>query len=259
LIGVSDAYLDTLRHRYSWIDEQMCTTLPFGVARSDFELLDRHPQTNGVFEPRNGEYHGVSVGRGGPDLRRALTLLFNALHMGLAKWPDTFGPVRTHFVGTAYATDARATETIRPVAVECGVGAAVTERPLRVPYFEGLQLMRDADFLLLIGSDDPAYTASKAYPYLMTGRPVLAVLHERSPLCRELSRIPWVALTTFGDGSDNDAACRLLMQWKPLLDGRLNVSFDPSLVEPFSAREMTRRQCEAFDRAMTTASRTVHP
>ena len=43
------------------------------------------------------------------------------------------------------------------------------------------------DALFMPGSDDPAYTASKIYPYLLTRKPLLAIFNAESPALAVLS------------------------------------------------------------------------
>ena len=254
LIAVSDAYLMTLRGRYSWLTEDMCTTLPFGAAPRDFELLDVHPQSNRSFDTTDGHVHGVYVGRGGDDMKPALRILFDALRDGLASAPAAFEPVRLHFVGTDYATDARARKTVEPVAREAGVAAPVREVTTRVPYFEALQLLKDADFLILIGSDDPGYSASKIYPYLMAGQPILAVVHERSSLLRVLRDARAAVVVTFADGGESSAVRELTAKWRALLEQLpCSTPMDEAVLARYSAREMARRQCGVFDDVLARA------
>lgn len=252
IIAVSEAYVATLRARYPWLTEEMCMTLPFGYSALDFELLASRPQPNRCFSRPSALRHGVYVGRGGDDMRPALRVLFRALKAGLEAAPDLFGRVALHFLGTDYATDHRARRSVAPVAAEIGVGAYVEERTERLPYFEALQLLRDADFLLLVGSDDPGYSASKVYPYLAAGKPILAVVHERSSLVRILQDAR-AHVVTFSEGRDLDAPVRQAVDaWRRLLDGS-GAAVGPgaaSLEEAYSAREMVRRQCLMFDRVL---------
>ena len=248
VIAVSDDYVSTLRQRYSWLAEEMCTTLPFAASARDFELLAENPQRNRGFEREGGIVHGAYIGRGGDDMKKALDILFAALGKGIATMPALFGSVRLHFVGTDYAADARAKKTVEPVAREAGVGSSVTESTTRVSYFEALQILKDADFLVLTGSDDPAYTASKVYPYLMSGKPVVAVVHERSGLVPVLREAGSAVVVTFSEGRETAAAEKLLAEWRAMLEARGEpTSVDQTLLARYSAREMTRRQSAVFD------------
>jgi hypothetical protein len=256
IIAVSGAYLKTLRSRYPWLTEDMCTTLPFAASKRDFDLLETHPQPNHSFRKENGVVHGVYVGRGGSDMKAALKIVFRALNDGMASEPDVFGSIRLHFVGTDYADEARARKTVEPIARDSGVGAAVSERTARIPYFEALQLMKDASFLILIGSDDPTYTASKVYPYLMAGKPILAVVHERSSLAPLLKEARAGVVVTFSDGGQDSAVAQLLAGWRQTLrhlESRPQVNEE--VIERYGAREMTRRQCAVFNDVLARVRR----
>jgi hypothetical protein len=66
------------------------------------------------------------------------------------------------------------------IAQQEGVADMVREAPHRVPFVEALWLSASATGLVLVGSDEPHYTASKIYPTLMSGRPFLSLFHARS-------------------------------------------------------------------------------
>ncbi len=249
IVAVSQAYIDTLRSRYPRIDPECCATLPFGASQQDFALLNSVPANNAVYSPGDGCLHGVYVGRGGDDMRTALEIVFRALGEGRCERRGLFGRVRLHFVGTDYAVGARARRTVMPVAERAGVADVVTEQTARVGYFDGLRLLHDADFLVVVGSDDPQYSASKIYPYVLAKRPIIAVLHQESGAVPILRRLGAAAVVTFGDGQLVSTAASLARtEWGRMLD-RLPYVPDThwSEFEPFTAREMTRRQCELFD------------
>jgi hypothetical protein len=247
---VSAAYLTTLRRRYPWITDEMCQTLPFGASGDDFAVADRLSWSNPVFAAGDGQIHGVALGRGGEDMRVAATILFRALRGAAARRPPR--PVHLSFVGTDYAPAHRARKTIAPVADDEGAGKMVTELPARVPYFEGLRLLRDAHFLVVLGSDDPEYSPSKVYPYILARRPIVAVLHASNPVADLLTKTGAGIVVTFRDANDiPSAAAELAVALGDLLP---RLPFEPetnwSAFEPFSARELTRRQCEVFDASM---------
>lgn len=252
LLAVSGDYIEALEKRYPWLSNRPSMTLTFGASEGDFEMVRAHPQPNRFFAPDDGFIHGVYVGRGGTDMRRALEIIFTALRQGLTDNASLFAKLKLHFIGTDYAPDELARKTIQPVAETCGVGDRVTEHPQRVPYFEALQLLLDADFLLVPGSDDPQYTASKIYPYIIAQRPLLAVFHEKSSVCQLLQRTRAGAVLEFNNESRvADRAAALQTIWSRLLTA---LPFTPltdwRAFEPFTAREMTRQQCALFDQVV---------
>lgn len=258
LVAVSGVYLETLRRRYGRLEHVPSAVLPFGASTDDFAVLDRTPQPNRHFTPGDGYVHGVYAGRGGPDMATGLSILFGALRANIDGGHEPFGRTRLHFVGTDYAADARARPTVMPVAERAGVSDRVAEDTTRAPYFEALQLLRDADFLLVVGSDDPSYTASKIFPYVLARRPLLAVLHERSPLVPLLREWKAGVVVTFPSAPDPgriDAAVReLAAEWRALLTDTEAPRTDWSRFQPFTAREMTRRQCALFDAVLAAGN-----
>ena len=198
--AVSRAYINELRHRYSFARTMPALVLPFPGCPDDFTTaIDR---SSLPFDPHDGLIHWVSLGRGGDDLARALHGLFAALsrHAPAA----LMHRLRLHFIGTSYAPPGRERCTVRPLAEQYGLGDVVEERPARLPMGAALAVMGAADALLAIGSDDPGYTASKLYPYLLARRPLLAVLHEQSPACELLQRCGGAELVRFGPSTSSE-------------------------------------------------------
>ena len=252
LVAVSDAYIDTLRSRYPRIPHDRCATIPFAASESDVQYVRTHPQPNPVFRREPNTLMGVSLGRGGDDLGPGLRIVFEAISQ--ADGSFTTRDVRLHFVGTDYAPDGRARKTVEPVAAAVAPRLSVRESTGRIPYFQALQVMEDADFLVLIGSDDPQYTASKVYPYLLSGKPLVAVVHERSglvPLLRGTNAL----VVTFG-GQDHARAVNTLAEALPAFLRSLPFALvmDEAAARACSAREMTRAQCALFDRVLAAAA-----
>lgn len=255
LTAVTGDYLRDLRLRHPRLRDVPAATLPFGAAEADFRHLNGRagPRTR-LGAPGNAFVHGVYAGRGGPAMRRAGRIVLRALRLGLRRAPDLFLAVRWHAVGTDYAPEDRARPTFAPLAAEEGVADHVDERPARVPYGDALRLLRGADFLLLPGSDDPRYTASKIFPCILARRPLLGVFHEASSVVEIVRRCDAGRIVTFSDDPADDGRVveKLYRTWAEMLD---RLPFEPSLdraaFDRHTARHMTRRQCELFDEVLT--------
>jgi hypothetical protein len=112
--------------------------------------------------------------------------------------------------------------------------------------------MDDADVLVVLGSDDPQYSPSKVYPSLLSGRPVVSILHEGGPAVELMRRADAGPVVTFASEADvPGAAAALAAAWPDLMAslGRPRTVPD-AIAHQFSARELTRRQCEVFDRVV---------
>jgi hypothetical protein len=252
LTVVSRAYTNTLRSRYPWIAEQDCLTLPFGASEGDTRIARALPHANRFFERNDGFIHGVYVGRAGRDMDVSLSVLFEAFKAGLKDAPELFSKVRLHFIGTDYAPPDKARQWVLPIAARKGVAAFVAEEPNRVAYFNALAILNEADFLLVPGSDDPQYTASKIYPYILSRKPLLAVFHEASSVVSVLRQTHAGEIMTFTEASDlGQLSGKTGQAWRDLLE---RLPFCPATdwkaFEPFTAMEMTRELCSFFDRVV---------
>jgi len=176
--AVSAAYPAQLQARYPIAAAIPSLVLPFPGSEEDFQNLEAIPTSQLPFDPQDGLIHWVSIGRGGADLHTALSGLFEAIRRHAPA--DLRQRLRLHFLGTSYASAGRGKPSIAPVAERYGLAELVEERTERLPLSLTLACLRAADGLLVLGSNDPAYTASKLYPYLLARRPLLAIMHRQS-------------------------------------------------------------------------------
>lgn len=250
LVAVSTPYLDVLRNRYARLSSVPMKTIPFGVSPLDFASV-ASLATSGKATPQSTIVRGVYVGRGGRDMWVALRTLFRAFKAGLAAWPAVFSRVRLEFVGTSYARDERAQKTIEPIAIQEGIKDYVSERTQRIPYFEALRTLSSADFLIVPGSDDPQYTASKVYPYVLARKPILCCFQQTSSVCE------FIKVTNAGDmvvlsGDPRSDSDRALTAWKELL---CRLPFEPQTnwdaVRPYTSPMLTMEQCALFDEVIS--------
>jgi len=256
IIAVSETYHQILRARYPWISQDLCDTIPFGASSLDYEVAAESDGENSYFKRGDGLVHGVYAGVLGRVMKQTCIAICLALKSGLQLYPELFSKVRIHFIGTDYAMGARARATMLPIAKDMGLGEFVQEDPTRAPYFKVLNVLKDADFLLMLGSDNPQYTASKIYPYILAQKPMLAVFHEKSSVVEVLRSTQAGEVVTFSSSTSVESiACSLMMRWIRLLQ---RLPYKPPVnweaFEPYTAREMARRQCELFDRVVSKKS-----
>jgi hypothetical protein len=247
VISVSPSYPTMLSERYPWFRPDQSTVLPFGAPESDFELLDHTPVAQRVFDPHDGREHWVYAGAAGQIMAFALRAFFSALQADRAARPARYADLRLHFVGTDYAAGDRARKTVEPIAESCGVGDLVEEYPQRIPYFEALQCLRDADALVVPGSDDPGYTASKLYPYVLARKPLLAIFHAQSSVVDIVRRTRAGVVVPFSEGDTTARVAQQIQEQWLRFDAPPPPETDWQAFEPYTAREMTRQQCRIFD------------
>ena len=79
------------------------------------------------------------------------------------------------YIGTGHAN-----KPIQSIAEELGIAHRVIELPNRIPYLEVQQLLRSVHGCMVIGSLEPHYSASKVFQSILSGRPILSLLHKDS-------------------------------------------------------------------------------
>ena len=156
--------------------------LPFAAAEQDLATARRHAPAHPLVPMADGCFHHVYAGRCGPDMSTSLTIVFRAFRRFLrGPGPAEAERIRFDFIGTDYAPRPLWAGTGPcPIARAEGVDAFVTEHCHRMPYFEALYYLTRADALIAVGSDDPTYSASKIFPYVLARRPMLVVFSEES-------------------------------------------------------------------------------
>jgi len=256
IISVSKAYCDTFLQRYPVLKQEQCRVIPFGAAMADLELLHQVPRNPAGIRLNKNEINVVYAGRGGHDLRYALEVIFGALAEGLKTRPDLFSKMRCWFAGTSYAPPGKGKQTILPVARQFGVADHVSEITDRLPYVETLQLLEEADQLLVPGSTDTAYTASKIYPYIMLQKPLLAVFYKGSSVVDFLRDNGFGYVLAFDHEQQPSAAYSgaFLQEWIRVLE-KGQPRPDMIRFHPYTAEARTREQVDFFE---AVCARKIH-
>jgi len=250
IISVSPAYPTMLQQRYPWLRPEQFTVLPFGAPEADFEQLPQMQIRQQVFDPNDGNRHWVYVGRGGADMATALRTLFAGIRQHRDRHPQPWQSIRLHFVGTSYAPGKLAVKSVEAIAQDYHLDDLVTEHPHRIPYFEAQQVLVDSDAILLVGSDDPSYTASKLYPCVLARKPILAVFHHQSSVVEILRQCQAGQVVTFDRPTVQTNLSHQLafhLDWLLSLPKGYQSQTNWTAFQPYTARVMTQKLCQVFD------------
>lgn len=254
VIAVSGAYGVTFAKMYPWFAPRKVRFIPFGAAEGDFALARSYAPPHSLIPFGDGLVHLVYTGRCGPDMSTSLKILFRAFKKYLSIEPVAARRIRFHFVGTDYAPRPFGREWAMPVAVSEGVEEYVSEQCYRVPYFDALYYLTHADALIAVGSNDPTYSASKIFPYVLAQRPILVVFHEKSPVMALAKEMNCGQRYTFNDANDIDIVAEEIgRDW--FIGGTMKELPNPDLsaFRPYSAESMTRRLVTVFDEVVDPA------
>jgi hypothetical protein len=152
------------------------TAMPYGGEASDHLGL-KELQLEPYLFKKNEKFQFVYAGAMLPNAYGPLESIFNAI----ADKVKEFYNVEFHFIGTGYASNDELSFNIKPLAEKYGLwNSVVFEYPKRIPYLDVLVHLSLADAVFILGSTEPHYTPSKTYQGVLSRKPILAVLHEKS-------------------------------------------------------------------------------
>lgn len=278
ITSVSAAYPEQIARRYPWLAVVPCEKqtdsdssdkcawgnpaaaerkqLPFAVFpfpgdERDFKRIHLEGGEQHALRRQDGVCHWVYVGVAPPSMKLAIRAFFVAL----SSKRSSLGNLRLHFIGTSYAPAGEGTKMVEPLAKEYGLDDLVTEHTDRIPYAEALRCLNDADALIVPGSDDPGYTASKIYPYLLVGKPLLAVFHRNSSVIDLMSRVRGGVAIPFDDGEGVEVVAeRIAREWFDAGAWRVGSPLERGAFEPYTARAQAEK-ISGFFRSVTNSQR----
>ena len=232
-----------------------CAEIPLGGDPSDFDRLRASPRANPFFEKDDGSFHLSYVGTLLPKGHETARAFLTALARLKREDGDVYRRVRVHFYGTSNQSRGAIAPRVAPDAERLGVGDVVEEIPARIDYLDALTVLTDSSAILLMGSSERHYTASKLYPALLARRPLLAAYHAESSVVSILQRAaprPWARLVTYDDHERAESRVNAFYEELRALvmsPGEDEALLDLDVVEEFSAQSMARRLAGVFDEA----------
>ncbi|HTY76884.1 MAG TPA: glycosyltransferase [Candidatus Bathyarchaeia archaeon] len=253
ITAVSAETYEAMWSRNPDLPRPACLTLPIGGEEADFAHVRAGDRRNPYFDPSDGNVHICGVGTLLPLGFETLRAVLRALAEVREHRPHLYERIRLHFFGTSNETRADAPARVRPVADALGVGDHVHEVAPRIAYSDAIAVQAQATALLLMGSTEHHYTASKLYPGFLAARPLVAVYHEASSVCeilRRAARPPSVRLIAYDDRAraesrvDDIAAALSAVAEDPSYDAR---AVDLEVLAGYSAHALAGRLAKLLD------------
>lgn len=247
--SVSDIQNAELLARHPWLDRSRMAAIPIGGDPDDFTALRATKRADGAVNLEPGFIHFSYVGAFLPRAEPLIRTLFRAFAQLRSDEPALAARIRFNFVGTSNQSSDIFTPRVQPIAEAEGVIGFVRELPSRVSYLDALRVLVQSDGILLIGSDEPHYTASKIYPALMSGRPLLSLFHRASSshsiLCASGGGHA-LAFETENELAELERPLASGLRTLALNPGSLGVA-KPAAYAAYEARAVAGRFSEIFD------------
>jgi hypothetical protein len=259
ITGVAERYYAGVVKRHPRLRCYPSAGIPYGGEPLDHEYVMRTGRRPRLLD-RPGLRNRTVFTYAGALLPRAHGTLRTLLR-ACKQWVESGDPVaarvRLLFVGTGSRPNDPASGLVRPIAKECGAEEFVEEIADRQPYLEVLALLHRSHGVMVLGSSEASYTASKTFQALYSSRPVLGLLHAESSASAILRGMPGVLLVNFNDRTPVEhCEAEIVSALRQVAES----SADPiprslEALNEYSAREMTRRLARFFDAVLASPTR----
>jgi len=256
-LSVSAAYLADLNDRYGVaVRGKPKLVRPFPAEPAELKKLGPELGSTALAVGMTGGAVWRYIGRGGADMQKAAQAFFAAWDVALRRGQVATEGARFEARGTSYASAGQGIKTFEPLVVGTALAARVAESPDRLGYSDMLRALLASDALVVFGSDDAAYTASKIYPYLLAGKPLLAIFHEESSVVRLMREVGGGACVTFNQYTTSDQlADRIGKSWFESGQFSRPVPLDRQAFMPYTARRQAQDVGQWFQEILVHARR----
>ena len=249
ITGVSGELIAQLRERYPALRDKPALALPIGLDPGDIEWVRQRPGPPQWFDPHDGNFHVCYVGTLLPLAMEPLrAVLAGVAELGRTR-PQLSARLKLHFIGTSNQADAQAQGRVAAIADEFGVRDQVTEHPGRIPFADALRAQLAASALLVLGSTERRYNASKLAPALAAARPLLVVARDESPITGQLRDAgdASIRVIRFGESLDG-VASRVTVTLAEWLANEPPPPCSGSLVTPMTGPVLAQQLATLLDR-----------
>ena len=159
--SVSEVQNAEMALRYPWLDASKMAAIPIGGDPDDYTKLRAHLRHSALL-PLDPKYiHFSYVGTFLPRSGETARILFGALAELRNEVPGLVNQLRFNFVGTSNQPDYTTPPPLRFPGRSRRRCGSRRQTPQRVPFLDALDVLANSNAVLLLGSDEPHYTASK--------------------------------------------------------------------------------------------------
>jgi len=252
ITGVAEGYyMPVLERNVHLKQSAVCGAMPYGGEREDHILVDGMNLVPYLFEKKQ---HKIQLIYAGAMLPRAYKPL-EAIFKSIISNPHIFSNLEIHFIGTGKTSDDPSGYNIMNLAKKFDLWESIVfEHPKRIPYLDVLAHLKIADGIFILGSTEPHYTPSKTYQGVLSGKPLLAVLHKNSTAVNVI-KISGAGLVLSFDGEtdlekiESDFA-PLFNEYMTFIKNFHSSQVNTDVFEQYSAESVTWQLATLLDKAL---------
>ncbi len=249
ITGVAASYYEDMLKRNDHLKATAkYIAIPYGSEAKDHEGVKNLQLKSYLFTVNPSKLQLVYAGAMLPKAYGILQNLFGQMQ----GHPQAFAELEFHFIGTGKTPNDPEGYNIKPFAEHYGLWKQqVFEYPARIPYLDVLVHLNAADAIFILGSTEAHYTPSKVYQAVLSGKPVLAILHEQSTAVSVLRNSGAGYVISFNDEAELEQQIKKLPE---LMEDFRNFAkqFDSSQInqedfEQYSAAKITGMLAKVLD------------
>lgn len=258
ITAVASGYYKEVLERHPHLRSLPNVGIPYGFEKSDHEAAVRKGEDSRLLlgSSLRGKKVLVYAGAILPRARGTVRTLFEACRALREQNPTVAAEIRLLFVGTGMSIGDAESGILGSMAAECGVGDMVEEIAERQPYLEVLSALHGAHAVLVLGSSERHYTASKIFQSVGSERPVLALLHEASTAAGILREMPGVELVLFSEQAPVETKKATIVEGLARVAAYAGSAIPrpASRLDAYSAYRMTADLAACFDQVLKNAN-----
>ena len=256
ITGVAPGYYEAVLERNPHLKTQAITgAMPYGGEALDHAGVAELGIEAYLFKKEPGIFTFVYAGAMLPRAYRVLEAIFKAMQ----QYKNDAEPIQFHFIGTGKTTDDPEGFNIKALAEQYGLWQSlVFEYPRRIPYLDVLLHLNAADAVFILGSTEAHYTPSKTYQAVLSGKAILAVLHEESTVAAVIEEAGAGTVLTFKGEEDlakvQEDFLPTLLQFLNFVETFKASQVNQAIFEAYSAKNVTKQLADLLNQVMEKAS-----
>lgn len=253
ITGVAAGYYEAVLQRSPHLRTQaVIAAMPYGGEQKDHAWVANSRQVPYLFRKEAHIFKLVYAGAMLPKAYGVLAAIFAAIQQHRA----IFHNIQFHFIGTGKTPDDAIGYNIKALAEKYELWQTVVfEYPKRIPYLDVLLHLNLADGIFILGSTEPHYTPSKTYQAVLSGKPILAILHEASSAASIIEQAGAGMLLTFSGEVDvqkvEEEFVDTIQQFQSFVTNFDPAAVDASIFNAYSAKNVTGQLAHALDTIIT--------
>ena len=249
ITGVAEGYYADVLLRNPHLQKKITGAMPYGGEEADHIIVNTLHIKPYLFKK---SAHKIQLVYAGAMLPKAYDPLEKILECMVAN-PVLFGDTEFHFIGTGKTPGDPNGFNIKPLAQKYGLWQKlIFEYPQRIPYLDVLVHLNIADGIFILGSTEPHYTPSKVYQGMLSGKPILAVLHQLSSAVKVLEESNGGITLTFNGENDLDKLAMnfpgVFTKFKLFLHSFNKAQVNKAVFNEYSASGGTKQLADLLDK-----------